>query len=138
MIELFTAERPQGPYQKHPANPVLKGDIGAWDSGGYSEGCVLYHDGVFHMFYSGSETHKIEDIGYAYSFDGINFIKHLSNPIGQREKNPDAAAFAEVQALWEPPFYYVYHTLRYRSHGGWSDLTGKTGSKNRMVEDLGV
>lgn len=41
------------------------------------------------------------------------------------ESEPDAAAFAEVHALWEPPFVYLYHTLRYQS-------------AIDVVEDLGV
>ncbi len=48
-----------------------------------------------------------------------------NNPVALREKNPDASAFAEVHALWEPPFYYLYHTLRYISRG-------------RDEEDIGV
>ncbi len=168
-IFLATAQKPEGPWEKYsgpavdsPAsraledevkiteNPVLKGDIGAWDSsryfpgGGYSEGSVLYHDGVFHLFYTGSQTcptqaARLESIGYAFSFDGYNFIKHPKNPIGPREKNPDASSFSEVQVLFQPPFYYAYHTLRYESKGGWLGLTGdKTGYKGRSIEDIGV
>ena len=73
---------------------------------------------MFHMFYGGTKWRKLESIGYAYSLDGYDFIKHSGNPVGPRENNPDASAFAEVHALWEPPFYYVYHTLRYISRGG--------------------
>jgi len=116
---LATAEKPQGPWEKQEGNPVLPaGDWGAWDDGGYSEAGVLYHDGVFHIFYGGTKWSKLESIGYAYSIDGYNFIKHSGNPVAPRENNPDASAFAEVHALWEPPFYYVYHTLRYISKGG--------------------
>ena len=116
---LATAEKPQGPWTKYEGNPILPaGDWGAWDDGGYSEAGVLYHDGVFHIFYGGTKWSKLESIGYAYSLDGYNFIKHSGNPVAPRENNPDASAFAEVHALFQPPFYYVYHTLRYISKGG--------------------
>jgi len=116
---LATAEKPEGPWKRYEGNPVLPaGDWGAWDDGGFSEAGVLYHDGVFHIFYGGTKWSKLESIGYAYSLDGYNFTKHSGNPVAPREKNPDASAFAEVHALWEPPFFYVYHTLRYISKGG--------------------
>ena len=40
-----------------------------------------------------------------------------------------AAAFAEVHAIIEPPFIYLYHTLRYEKHGD---------DRFPWFEDLGV
>jgi len=117
-IALATANSPEGPWTKYEGNPVIPaGDWGAWDDGGYSEAGVLYRDGVFHIFYGGTKWEKLESIGYAYSLDGYNFIKYPHNPVALREKNPDTSAFAEVHALYEPPFVYLYHTLRYISRG---------------------
>jgi len=120
---LATADRPEGPWTKYEGNPILPaGEWGAWDDGGFSEAGVMYHDGMFHIFYGGTKWQKLESIGYAYSLDGYRFIKHSGNPIAPRENNPDASAFAEVYGLWEPPFYYMYHTLRYISRPGEEDL----------------
>jgi len=116
---LAVADRPEGPWKKYEGNPVLyPGDWGTWDSTGFSEAKVVYHEGVFHCFYSACMTQKLESIGYAYSFDGYNFIKYGANPVVLLERTPDASAFAEVQTLIEPPFVYLYHTLRYISRGG--------------------
>jgi len=116
---LLTADKPEGPWTAYDGNPVLAPDgWGSWDDGGFSESGVLYHDGMFHMFYGATKWSKLESIGYAYSLDGMNWQKHHANPVGDRHRNPDANAFAEVHTLWEPPFYYVYHTLRYISRGG--------------------
>jgi len=116
---LLTADKPEGPWTAYDQNPVLApDDWGSWDDGGFSESGVVYHDGMFHMFYGATKWSKLESIGYAYSFDGMNWHKHHANPVGDRHRNPDANAFAEVHTLWEPPFYYVYHTLRYISRGG--------------------
>ncbi|MBA7500455.1 hypothetical protein ES704_03213 [subsurface metagenome] len=112
-----TADRPEGPWTKYDQNPILTpGDWGAWDDGGYSEAGVRYNDGVFHCFYGGTKTMKLESIGYAYSFDGYNFTKYSGNPIIPLTRVPNASGFAEVKALFEPPFIYLYHTLRYISH----------------------
>jgi len=126
-----TADKPEGPWTKYDRNPILvPGDWGAWDDGGYSEAAVCYSDGVFHWFYGGTKTQKLESIGYAYSFDGYNFIKYSGNPIVTLGRIPDASGFAEVKTLIEPPFVYLYHTLRYisrfRSEEGWE------------VEDLAI
>ena len=116
---LAVADRPEGPWRKYEGNPVLPtGDWGAWDATGFSEAKVVYHEGIFHCFYSACMTQKLESIGYAYSFDGYKWTKYEANPVVVLERTPDASAFAEVQALIEPPFIFLYHTLRYISRGG--------------------
>jgi len=128
-MALATADRLEGPWQSYEGNPVLAPDEwGAWEDGGYSESGVLYHDGVFHMFYGGTKWEKLETAGYACSLDGFHWMKHVDNPVAPRENNPDASAFAEVHALWEYPFYYVYHTLRYSSRADFEP----------WAEDIGV
>ena len=132
-IALAIAERPEGPWEKHKDNPVISPDgWGFWDDGGFSEAGVVYHDGIFHIFYGGTKWEKLESIGYAYSTDGYNFIKYSGNPVALRERNPDASAFAEVHAFFEPPFVYLYHTLRYISRGGMYK------PNVRVEEDIGV
>jgi len=127
-MSLAIADRPEGPYQPYEGNPVLKPDPwGSWDDGGFSEAEVLFHDGVFHMFYGAGKLHPTriltrESIGYAYSLDGKHFSKHPRNPVAVREMVPDGAAFAEVHALIEGPLIYLFHTLRYNSRQGAEDL----------------
>lgn len=138
-MALATAENPKGPWTKWEGNPVLKqGEWGEWDDGGFSEAEVLYHSGVFHMFYGGAKLYKPriasrESIGYAYSFDGMNFVKYGRNPVATRHAEPNAAAYAEVHSIIEPPFVYIYHTLRYRKP--WRERFEK---QFPVVEDLGV
>jgi len=131
-LALAVAETPEGPYTKYKGNPLMeKGDFGDWDDGGISEAEVLYHGGIFHMFYGGTQLYgpRLESIGYAYSLDGYNFMKYLRNPVAVRQANPNAAAFAEVHAIIEPPFIYLYHTLRYE---------GRNNKSFPWFEDLGV
>ncbi|MCH7558507.1 MAG: hypothetical protein IIB56_13760 [Planctomycetes bacterium] len=131
-LALAVAETPEGPYAKYKGNPLMeKGDFGDWDDGGISEAEVLYHGGVFHMFYGGTQLYgpRLESIGYAYSLDGYNFTKYLRNPVAVRQANPNAAAFAEVHAIIEPPFIYLYHTLRYEK---------RNNKSFPWFEDLGV
>jgi hypothetical protein len=119
-ISLATADQPEGPWKIHDGNPVMKqGEISDWDSGGYSEAEVVYREGMYHMFYGGAKTYEPriltrESIGYAYSRDGVHWTKYGGNPVATREAEPNAAAYAEVHAIIEPPFVYLYHTLRYK------------------------
>jgi len=131
-VVMAVADRPEGPYLKYAGNPVLeKGNAGDWDDGGISEAEVLYHNGMFHMFYGGTKITgpRLESIGYAYSFDGFEWYKYGNNPVARRQSNPNAAAFAEVHAVIELPYIYLYHTIRPENYEGRDPLD---------VEDLGV
>ena len=138
-MSLATADAPTGPWNIHPQNPVLRqGEWGEWDDGGFSEAEVLYAGGVFHMFYGGAKLYRPriltrESIGYAYSFDGRRFTKYGRNPVAAREAQPNAAAFAEVHAIFEPPFVYLYHTLRYKKPWRPEQM-----DRFPSVEDIGV
>ena len=131
-LAVALADSPEGPWERHPLNPLMvKGEREDWDDGGISEAEVLYHNGMYHMFYGGTELYgpRVESVGYAYSFDGFNFTKYRLNPVASRHANPNAAAFAEVHAIIEPPFVYLYHTLRPEHHDGESFP---------WIEDLGI
>jgi hypothetical protein len=133
-LSVATAQDPFGPWTLHPDNPILKPTgWGTWNDGGFSEAKVVYHNGFFHTFYGGAKLQPdrrrtLESIGYAFSADGIHFTEHVDNPVAPRERTPDASAFAEVQCLFEPPFVYLYHTLRYLS----------VPDEDILIEDLGV
>ena len=139
-MSMAVADSPEGPWKKYEGNPVLReGNKGEWDDGGFSEAEVLYHSGVFHMFYGGAKLYKPriatrESTGYAYSFDGFNWIKYGLNPVAPIDANPNASAFAEIHAIWDAPFIYLYHTYRYKKSwelGGFKRITPD-------AEDIGV
>jgi hypothetical protein len=138
-MSLATAYSPGGPWTKHPENPVLReGQEGEWDHGGFSEAEVFHADGLHHMFYGGAtilepRIKTRESVGYAYSADGIHFTKAARNPVVDLADVPNASAFAEVHAVHEPPFIFLYHTLRYEE--AW-----RPGDDERMpmIEDIGV
>jgi len=127
-ISLAVADAPEGSWLRHEGGPVLtQGEWGQWDDGGFSEAKVVRSGDVYHLFYGGAKLHPTrilsrESIGYAWSLDGLRFHKHPANPVAPREANPDAAAFAEVHAYHETPFWYLYHTLRYNSRDGDEDI----------------
>lgn len=65
-------------------NPILtKGAEGEWDSGFVFAGYVLFHDGMFHMVYSGGVELGMTPaaLGYATSTDGLVWTKYAHNPV---------------------------------------------------------
>ena len=117
---LATASKPEGPWEKYKGNqPVMTtGDWNTWDDGGYSEAGARYHEGVFHTVYGGTKAPKIEALGYAWSFDAINWHKYGANPVIPLNRIPDGSGFAEVHCLVEGAYIYVFHTLRYYTGEG--------------------
>ena len=115
---LATADHPAGPWEPR-GRPVLReGTPGEWDDGGFSEAEVVQCPGILHTFYGGAKLfperiRSRESIGYAYGFDRYHFVKHGRNPVVPREACPNTAAMSEVHAIFEMPFVYLYHTLRY-------------------------
>ena len=120
---LATADRPEGPWKVDDQSVLSPDNHGSWESGGYSESGVIYHDGVYHTFYGGTKWERqptewksaFESIGYAASIDGKTFVKHVDNPVVPRERSADTSALSEVHCLWEAPYYYLFHTLRFIS-----------------------
>lgn len=138
-FSMAVADSLEGPWEMYPGNPILKqGQPGEWDDGGFSESEFLYQNGIFHTFYGGSRTnpHRMltrENLGYAYSFNGYDWIKYGLNPVAKLDDSPLVASFAEVHTIMELPFIYIYHTQRYTQP---CQINGK--ERRPQDEDLGV
>jgi predicted GH43/DUF377 family glycosyl hydrolase len=69
-------------WTKHPGNPVLVPDSGAWDAYTTEGAFVLRENGMYKLWYTGMRTATSTwGIGYATSPDGIHWTKHAANPI---------------------------------------------------------
>lgn len=144
-MALWTSDKPEGPWKFH--SYILDGGLKSktWDSGRYSESRVLYQDGLFHIFPTASaaggpnvpssQTNKnVEQIGWAFSQDGIYFTEYTHNPVGpQNGTTPLTSAMAEGHAIMEGEKVYVYHTIRWTTGG-----TSGYAPAGRNNEDLGV
>ncbi len=120
-LAVALADKPEGPYVKYAGNPIMaKGNPGDWDDGGPSEAEVLYHNGMFHLFYGGARIYgpRLESFGYAYSFDGFKWYKYGKNPVAAYQNSPMLYAFAEVHSIIELPYIYVYHTIKPEHYPG--------------------
>ncbi len=71
-------------WTKHPNNPVLTvGASSEWDAVAAIVGSVVFDDGLYHMYYHGTNGDPFSggEIGYATSPDGVTWTKHPDNPI---------------------------------------------------------
>ncbi len=138
-LSVAIADDPAGPWKIHPKTVLRPGEPGEWDDAGLSEAEVFYAGNMFHMFYGAAtrarqRTESLESIGYAYSPDGFEWHKYGRNPVATREAEPNAGAYAEVHTIFEPPFIYLYHTLRYKEMP--EHAKGRIGFP--WLEDIGV
>ncbi|MCB2220252.1 MAG: response regulator [Bacteroidetes bacterium] len=68
-------------WKKHPTNPVLNvGKPGTWEDHAAMVEAVIYNGSYFEMWYHGWNLVQHE-LGYATSFDGINWKKFPGNPV---------------------------------------------------------
>jgi predicted GH43/DUF377 family glycosyl hydrolase len=81
LIVLTSTSIAQINWKKHP-NPVLTpGRLGSWEDYEVYAPFVLKDEDTLKMWYSGSKSFDVDHIGYAISTDGIQWQKHLSNPV---------------------------------------------------------
>jgi beta-fructofuranosidase len=101
-----------------PVQPVLgPGAQGAWDETGIWAPDIIEVDGVYHMFYTGSDAQNNQAIGLARSADLCHWDKHPSNPmvtpgawsdraVGRDVAGRDGMVYADL----ERGRYLMYYT----------------------------
>ncbi|HEX9710822.1 MAG TPA: hypothetical protein VGB42_12760 [Candidatus Thermoplasmatota archaeon] len=96
------------------ASPVLSPTASAWDSGQILWPSILYEGGVYKMWYMGTVSWDVADIGYATSPDGINWTKYAGNPIFT---NASGSAWDNYNVGWPQVVkvgstYFMYYSGR--------------------------
>ena len=66
---------------RHGASPILRPNpLNDWEALNVFNCGVVYHDGLFHMFYRAQGVDYVSRIGYAVSSDGVHFNR-MQRPI---------------------------------------------------------
>lgn len=70
-------------FKFHEGNPILpRGDRPGWDSQFIDPGGMIYHEGMFHMFYNGIDRFPAPvGVGYATSPDGFVWTRQSEEPV---------------------------------------------------------
>ncbi len=97
-------------------NCVMKGTLGTWDAGGINRGkSILYKDGVFHMWYTGTNENPVETnpywrIGYATSNDGCTWIKqNNSAPVIEPTETWELNNVSFPNVIFENGIYHMWY-----------------------------
>ena len=102
---------------------------------------MRYQDNLFHVFPSASAVglphpdKLVENIGWAWSSDGVHFTQHAHNPVAPaNESTPLTGAMAESHVHFgEAGLAYIYHTIRWKSAE-----PSEFAPAGRNDEDIGV
>ncbi len=96
-------------------NPILEPRLYPWESQAAFNPAAISIGGKVHLFYRALGEDGISRIGYASSYDGINFDERLTYPIYS------IRSAEETKKHWPytSPARPVYDTALYSSGGGW-------------------
>ncbi len=139
-------------WSRYSSDPVLAtGLAGSWDNFWAYSSTVLFDDGIYKMWYTGSDGFKIK-IGYATSPDGISWTKDPGNPVLdpdlfglENAQNPRVLHDGNLYEMWfnsSNPMTSEYDIYYLTSQDGinWTDTPVKvisTGSAGTF-DDLWV
>jgi hypothetical protein len=99
-------------------NSTLRpGPPGSWDENIRERGWFMYENGAFHAWYGGwrgKYDHNVPGLvklGYAFSTDGVNWMKHPGNPIYEQ------IWIEDVCVVKSDSTYYMYAEDEYTGNG---------------------
>lgn len=102
-------------WQSHP-DPVLRaGDPGEWDDAHAQHPSVVYVNGVYHMYYEGTQTGYYwgtGGIGHATSRDGIVWTKDPANPVlrpGSPGSWDDYSLYTGGRVTWDGTDFHLWY-----------------------------
>lgn len=85
-IGLMTSPSVESGWRFYSGNPVLTaGAYGEWDQKHVGNAMVIKDEGMYKMWYAGTDLNGTERIGYATSTDGITWRKDANNPVLEPE-----------------------------------------------------
>ena len=105
-----------GPWQRVPAEPVLRGGLG-WDNGGVAAGSVLRVAGGYRMYFSGRDPSGCwRGVGIADSDDGVSWRKR-PEPVLRVEDHPGFKHLALADVVRGSDGVWRMHCEAWRGDG---------------------
>jgi beta-1,2-mannobiose phosphorylase / 1,2-beta-oligomannan phosphorylase len=118
---------------RHPQNPVLLPDLTSdWECNNVFNPGVLYHNGLFHMYYRAQGLDWISRIGYAVSADGVHWNR-LSQPILGPTDGSDSRGVEDPRVVEIDGVFYMTYTAYGREFRGAGQPTHMGGGILPMV-----
>ena len=110
-----SAKNPPIKLTKQHLNPIISPGPYSWESQAVFNPAVVISNDIFHLFYRALGDDGISRIGYASSYDGINFKDRLPYPVYFLTETE------ETKKHWPftTPAIPMYNKSLYASGGGW-------------------
>jgi predicted GH43/DUF377 family glycosyl hydrolase len=101
-------------WTKHFGTWILDvGPLGSFDDSAVIPGTVLFHDGLYRMWYTAARTVGPGDydwrVGYAWSDDGLVWTKHPEPVLGPRPGN-DRMLVISTNVAFDGTGYHMWYT----------------------------
>jgi predicted GH43/DUF377 family glycosyl hydrolase len=97
-------------WDKYDFNPVLSpSTIGNWDPVSVKAPSVVFNNGIFHMWFAGYDVSNTE-IGYATSFDGINWNWYQGNPVLEGTPGTWENDVTNPNVIFDGITYHMWYT----------------------------
>ena len=95
--------------KRHPQSPNLLPDpTSDWETYNLFNPAVIYHNGLFHMYYRAQGLDWVSRIGYAVRVDGIHWNR-MRKPVLTPINGTDFRSVEDPRVLEIVANYFVYH-----------------------------
>jgi len=95
---------------RHPDNPILLPEPGSpWECTNVFNPGVLYHNGLFHMFYRAQGLDWVSRLGYAVSTDGVHWNR-MREPILEPIDGSDSRGLEDPRLVEIEGIFYMTYT----------------------------
>jgi len=119
--------------QRHPSNPILLPDPASdWECYNVFNPGVLYHNGLFHMFYRAQGLDWVSRIGYAVSEDGAHWNR-LRRPVLEPVDGTDSRGVEDPRVVEISGVFYMTYTAYGREFHGSGEPTHAGGGILPMI-----
>jgi predicted GH43/DUF377 family glycosyl hydrolase len=119
--------------QRHPVNPILLPDpTSDWECYNVFNPGVIYHHGLFHMFYRAQGLDWVSRIGYAVSQDGITWNR-LRRPVLEPVDGTDSRGVEDPRLTEIEGVFYMCYTAYGREFQGEGEPTHLGGGIQPMI-----
>ena len=119
--------------ERHPLNPVLLPDpTSDWECYNVFNPGVIYHNGLFHMFYRAQGLDWVSRIGYAVSEDGVHWNR-LRRPVLEPHDGSDSRGVEDPRVVEIDGVFYMTYTAYGREFHGEGEPTHAGGGILPMI-----
>jgi predicted GH43/DUF377 family glycosyl hydrolase len=119
--------------QRHPHNPILLPDpTSDWECYNVFNPAVIYHNGLWHMWYRAQGLDWVSRIGYAVSRDGLHWNR-LRRPVLEPHDATDARGVEDPRVVVIDGVFYMTYTAYGRVYQGPGEPTHAGGGITPMI-----